>query len=468
MALGGFVFDNQILASEVRIEGGPGTIIRRASPPGRRLTVLDSDPAIFTINSAGPRVYLSNLIIEGKVDVQGGSMDLNNCTLDGQHAPGDAPSVTGAVGVTVSGGSAKLIASRIASFEGGGAKVSSTGTLHLIGSVIKHNGKSSSARFGGVQISGATNTNIGLAVIANTTIEENGYVHENCLSSECVRGGGLSLILEGGGIGRVELKDGTQIKNNLAYYGRSIFIDEGVSRLWGARGCEGANQLHRPELIKALQPVTYELPAPPAHYVVIMEKDATQAKIASGLIDENYPFECAPGTYGADIETDTQSTPRCSGPCPAGHYCPLATIEPIICSRGTYCPQGSANEIDCPKGTYGPSTGLSALSQCSVCQAGTHCPERSAEEIACAPGSYAATSGAAVCTPCEPGRYQDQAARTSCKACIPGHYCGLGSAAPVACPAGYHAAETALNASSQCKVSTSAAPSCAASHTTDT
>ena len=452
-----FVFDHRINASEVRIEGEPGTVIRRASSSGggRRLAVLDSEPAIFTIlpradGGAGARVFLSNLIIQGKIKVQGGSMELNNCTLDGQHTSADAASAVGAIGVTVSGGSAKLNDSRIVFFEGGGAKVNGSGNLDLIGSVVQYNGRSSSARFGGVEITG------GLAVIANTIIEQNGYVHESCIAfMDCVRGGGVRLISESSGFGRVELKDGTQIKNNQAYAGRSIFIDKTVSNFWSGRACTS-------DARPALQPLTYELPAPPAHFVVIMDKGSSIAEITGGLIDEHYPFECAPGKYGADMGRDTQATPRCSGPCPAGRYCPLATVEPIICSRGTYCPQGSDNEINCPEGTYGLSTGLSALSQCSVCQAGTHCPEGSAAEIACAPGSYAATNQAAICTPCEPGRYQDQAAQANCKSCIPGHYCTIGSAAPVACPAGYHAAETGLNTSSQCKVSTSAAPNRAA------
>ena len=81
-----FVFDNQP-CHEVRIDGGPETIIRRASSQGRRLTVLDSEPAIFTISSAGPRIYLSNLIIEGKVDVQGGSMDRITAPWTGSTRP---------------------------------------------------------------------------------------------------------------------------------------------------------------------------------------------------------------------------------------------------------------------------------------------------------------------------------------------------------------------------------------------
>lgn len=169
--------------------------------------------------------------------------------------------------------------------------------------------------------------------------------------------------------------------------------------------------------------------------------------------DENYPFECAPGKFGGDTSRLAQSSPRCSGPCPQGKYCPLATIEPIECDFGTFCPEGSAVETNCPPGTYGAGRGQTDISQCQTCRAGTQCPVGSSEEIPCAPGSHAPAAGSVSCTACPPGSYQDATQQTSCKLCIPGHYCGVGSPSPTACPAGYYAPLSGLNTSSQCAVS---------------
>ena len=130
-------------------------------------------------------------------------------------------------------------------------------------------------------------------------IEENGYVHENCLSSECVRGGGLSLILEGGGIGRVELKDSTQIKNNLAYAGRSVYIDKDVSNYWSEAACQGANRLTK-------RPPACDTELQRLCSLCRHHGQGRQAQIKSGLIDENYPFEALGST--AQHRKDTQAT----------------------------------------------------------------------------------------------------------------------------------------------------------------
>lgn len=43
--------------------------------------------------------------------------------------------------------------------------------------------------------------------------------------------------------------------------------------------------------------------------------------------------QCPAGTFGA---TTGLMSSACSGPCPAGSYCPAGTIDPIPCPAGSY------------------------------------------------------------------------------------------------------------------------------------
>mgnify|MGYP001364176841 CR=1 FL=1 len=56
----------------------------------------------------------------------------------------------------------------------------------------------------------------------------------------------------------------------------------------------------------------------------------TIAMLAPGGLDDDYPYACAPGLYGGSNATDEQSSPMCSGRCPAGKFCSGATIVPIV------------------------------------------------------------------------------------------------------------------------------------------
>ena len=425
----GFVFDSRLQVSEVRLEGVPGTILRSYAPSRRRLAISASDSPIFKIlPGTTTRVVLSNLQIEGSVRVEGGTLEMRNCTLHGLHSE-SAVASQGAVGLEASGGKTIFIEGEIISFEGGGVSVLA-GTVELENSVIRYNGRSSTARIGGVKVDG------GLVTLSTTLIEDNGYISETCAGGlSCVNGGGLKVD----SAGRAVLRAGTLLRGNKAFSGSSIYVSSSVTQP---------------------TPVRYELPAPLAHYILIMDidKGLSYSDLPSGLVDETYPFECGAGKYGIDALRDVQASPRCSGVCPAGYYCPVATIEPNICSNGTYCPRGSSVETSCPPGTFGVRQGLSDITQCRICREGTQCLAGSAIESPCSPGSYATANGSSSCSLCLPGTYQDNFEQTSCKQCLSGHFCGAGSASPVACPAGYFSAQLGLNSSSQCK------PWCALKH----
>ena len=80
---------------------------------------------------------------------------------------------------------------------------------------------------------------------------------------------------------------------------------------------------------------------------------------------------CPEGTFrdetGAGVDTDCDE-------CPAGSYCPLATINPEICPQGYYCEAGVSVAVQCPEGTYGAIVGATADTDCTDCSEGNYCP----------------------------------------------------------------------------------------------
>ena len=427
------IIDNRTRVSEVRIEGAPGAVIAHAIPArrGRRMVSLNGTaaagdaPVIDIQAGATARVVLSGLRLAGTVRVQGSELLMSNTTLDGSTLG----TLGAVVGIVVSGGHVALNQSEVASFGGGGISVTD-GVLIVDGSTIRSNGRFGTARIGGLSLTG------GSATLSDALIESNGYAAETCEPSEeepepCIRGGGLRVDM----YGHVELRDGTLVRGNAAYEGGSIFITQDTS---------------------SETPVRYKLPAPPAHYLVIVGRGVDELALPpASLIDDTFPFECAAGRYGqrpssTQVAMSIQTTPRCNTSCPAGYHCPVATAEPLLCVNGTYCPRGSSRETNCPAGTYGGQPMLTEVGQCQVCDAGTHCAAGSSAMTPCSPGFFAATNGSAACAHCDPGTFQDEEGTTSCKMCTSGHYCGYGSASPVPCSAGYYASALGLNASSQC------------------
>ena len=78
----------------------------------------------------------------------------------------------------------------------------------------------------------------------------------------------------------------------------------------------------------------------------------------SGAYDVEYlPSRCNLGSYGNSNEPLNQKSGTCTGPCPAGNYCPnLGTVDPIICPAGSWCPEGSGVRF-CPAGYFSDQTG---------------------------------------------------------------------------------------------------------------
>ncbi|CAN0429086.1 unnamed protein product, partial [Ectocarpus sp. 8 AP-2014] len=126
---------------------------------------------------------------------------------------------------------------------------------------------------------------------------------------------------------------------------------------------------------------------------------------------------CPAGTFG---EREGLHDDACSGPCPAGWYCPPGAIDPFALACGGpehYCPEGSGRPLPVDRGFFaggvgsdlsGASGGFSLQSRCPV---GRYCV-------------------GGVSWPCPAGRFgaSERSVNSSCTGlCGPGHYCPEGS-----------------------------------------
>ncbi|KAJ8397174.1 hypothetical protein AAFF_G00440080 [Aldrovandia affinis] len=154
-------------------------------------------------------------------------------------------------------------------------------------------------------------------------------------------------------------------------------------------------------------------------------------------IGTTQPVPCEPGTF----ITVTQAT-EC-WPCPPGRYCVDGKTQ--LCPAGFYCPEGSGyDQRSCPEGTYGTGTGLTAVSQCRECDPGHFCGRRNATDVTglCQEGYY-----------CSRGNTSPQPLSHSPGEggpCPAGHYCPRGAAEPQPCPEGTFSNRTRLASKDDC------------------
>ena len=182
--------------------------------------------------------------------------------------------------------------------------------------------------------------------------------------------------------------------------------------------------------------LVYRLPAPLGHWINSLGQDDLALTAGESYID--FPPTCSAGLFGNKSITKEQSSPFCSGLCPAGHTCGLATVVPLPCERGGYCPEGSPAARPCTSGRYGGATGMSSAAECLVCPPGAACGVGAAEPTPCSPGTFAPNGSSAACLMCPKATYQPDAGATECVACGVGYYCPPGSSSriPASCNEG--------------------------------
>ena len=132
----------------------------------------------------------------------------------------------------------------------------------------------------------------------------------------------------------------------------------------------------------------YELPAPAGRW---LRANDGVAELTSGEYPDDLPFACAPGVFGASLETSAQSGPGCQGACPEGNYCPSLCTSPAPCPVGSHCARGSGAPTACPPGFFGASLNLTSQADCERCSPGYWCS--SGRRIGCGRGSYNDASG---------------------------------------------------------------------------
>ncbi|XP_032305021.1 zonadhesin-like isoform X2 [Coturnix japonica] len=150
--------------------------------------------------------------------------------------------------------------------------------------------------------------------------------------------------------------------------------------------------------------------------------------------------------------------------CPAGHYCPNGTENPMPCPPGSFSAvrglQAEEQCQPCPAGRYCSRAGLFDLAQTSLCNAGYvclegssapcpfdgvygyrcpsgfYCPAGTGLELPCEPGTFSPMPGASTCLPCPAGMACSHAATAEPLSCPRGYYCPARTAAPLPCPEG--------------------------------
>lgn len=135
--------------------------------------------------------------------------------------------------------------------------------------------------------------------------------------------------------------------------------------------------------------------------------------------------QCDAGFFGNSVR---QVTPSCSGPCPAGAYCPRGAVDPVHCPAGYECPAQSGEPVEVAGGRY-------AVRCVFDPDAGAYLRCEASEE--CEPGHYCSGGAKA---PCPAGRFGAQSGGASAQcdgACAAGFFCPEGSvvAQAVACGA---------------------------------
>jgi len=242
---------------------------------------------------------------------------------------------------------------------------------------------------------------------------------ERCLFERNAALYGGALHVSGG---TVDLRAGTLLMGNTALEGQSMFITGGH--------------------------VVYTLPCPLGYW--INAGSAASAPVESGATNLDFPFACTPGQYGDSY--DKQSSPQCSGRCPAGFFCPLATITPMPCGAGHFCPGydatgrlGATAALPCEAGTFSSALDLSSAADCTVASPGFYAATGSTRQTLCPPGTFGPTRGLGACSFCSAGKFSADVGAISCRNCTAGYVCVEGSSAPQPCPGGTHANQTTLD-----------------------
>ena len=367
------VISNASGASELVISGGNLAVFTGSGSAGRRR--LDEATPLLTIQAGAPPVLLRGLYFMMSEDapalvVDSASVKVEDCVFS--RNAGGALRVLGNADVTVTN----------TFFEtNGGDAVELGGAIHVRKS-SREEAWSPSLRVASSTFAGNSAANGGAISAENVTM-----VLDSCefsLNTAIFAGGALWAVHS-----TILLGNHTVLRQNIAPSGSSAFVS-GASSSW-----------------------QYALPAPRGYWIANSELCTEDmschgqpvavrgvvANLALGAMNDEYPFRCAAGTFGATTDTEAQTGPSCSGVCEKGTYCIAGTSVPELCTAGAYCEVGSAAPTPCPPGTYNEETGRFDQSlHCLECPAGAYCS--SGQRINCTEGTYNSLRGQDKITAC--------------------------------------------------------------------
>jgi len=344
--------------SEIILQGETGTRLR-PSKMARAKRALQSSRPLFTIlGSGGGKITLLNLFFEGfdgapAIQALGGErIAIEDCNFSSNAGSGVVVYPEAVVVIR----SCRFTRNGDAMTSRGGAIRVDGGSLQLIDSTFDRN---EALEGGAMYIRGGASV-----AVLNSLFRRN---HANST-------GGALVVVDA----RVVLGNGTLLEGNHA---------------------EEANTLGvTPVLDPGRQVVTYVLPAPLAHWIAnvvecgpadswcFTEYGRFFSRLTSASVNVDYPYVCPPGLFGNSTQPPHQSSPQCSGSCPAGKFCSGATVWPQVCEKGTFCNQGSPAPTPCRPGTHGLRPQLTSQGQCTDCALGYFC--RGGTQIECARGTY--------------------------------------------------------------------------------
>nr|XP_043888260.1 neurogenic locus notch homolog protein 4-like [Solea senegalensis] len=210
----------------------------------------------------------------------------------------------------------------------------------------------------------------------------------------------------------------------------------------------------------------------------------------SALSDRSECSSCGGGQYCNSVGLTEPS-----GSCREGFYCRgrATSATPVdgptggLCPAGSYCPLASVTPRPCPPGTFSNSTGLIGPEECVICPPGFYCLgyNNTSPSGPCFPGYYCTggsaspiqhevdkgyftLEGAFRAHPCPLGTFQMQRGAQSCMACWggrlcnqtglfqaplcpTGHYCPPGSSVAHPCPPGSYSDQPGGDAVQHCR-----------------
>ena len=191
------------------------------------------------------------------------------------------------------------------------------------------------------------------------------------------------------------------------------------------------------------------IPCPPGSRCADGAKTACRA---GSFQDESKQAECKLCLARHFGRVSNQTHAECSGLCPAGHFCPTGTKDPIPCPIGTVCAVGAEAPtvlMPCLPGAYEANASDLSPARCQPCAAGTiSVTTNAAACVACPSSAFQPAVGKGFCLPhtnCIKGEREtaapSAAADRKCAACVPGSFSTMANVRSCeTCPLGKHQA----------------------------